>query len=204
MTLDGRKIVVITKDDQGKRTSPRPRSPKAYQDDKADFAIGTTSSAAALAILPVAEVNKKILIVEPRLRTRLPARSGIAISSEPGAIRRRMRSRTQSRSASRASPWRHWRRTTPSAATASPPSRRRSPRPARRSPQKNMLRPRHRLHRGRPAPVRRAEGQARPQGDLGDLGRRRQSAGQAAGHGPKRLWHRAVDRRQHPAGVAAI
>ena len=38
---------------------------EAYQDDKVDIAIGTTSSAAALADLPVAEENKKILIVEP-------------------------------------------------------------------------------------------------------------------------------------------
>src|SRR5665647_1757342 len=44
MVLDGRKIVIIT---------------------KVDIAIGSTSSAAALADLPVAEENKKILIVEP-------------------------------------------------------------------------------------------------------------------------------------------
>jgi len=44
---------------------------EAYQDDKADIAIGTSSSAAALADLPVAEENKKILIVEPAVATRL-------------------------------------------------------------------------------------------------------------------------------------
>jgi len=65
MTLDGRKIVVITKDDQGKPDLSKAALAEAYQDDKADIAIGTTSSAAALAILPVAEENKKILIVEP-------------------------------------------------------------------------------------------------------------------------------------------
>jgi len=65
MTLDGRKIVIITKDDQGKPDLSKAALAEAYQDDKADIAIGTTSSAAALAILPVAEENKKILIVEP-------------------------------------------------------------------------------------------------------------------------------------------
>jgi branched-chain amino acid transport system substrate-binding protein len=65
MTLDGRKIIIIAKDDQGKPDLAKAALAEAYQDDKADIAIGTTSSAAALAILPVAEENKKILIVEP-------------------------------------------------------------------------------------------------------------------------------------------
>ena len=65
MTLDGRKIVIITKDDQSKPDLSKAALAEAYQDDKVDIAIGTTSSAAALADLPVAEENKKILIVEP-------------------------------------------------------------------------------------------------------------------------------------------
>src|ERR1700746_2393720 len=65
MTVDGRKIVVITKDDQGKPDLSKAALAEAYQDDQADIAIGTTSSAAALADLPVAEENKKILVVEP-------------------------------------------------------------------------------------------------------------------------------------------
>jgi branched-chain amino acid transport system substrate-binding protein len=65
MMIDGRKIVIITKDDQSKPDLSKAALAEAYQDDKADIAIGTTSSAAALAILPVAEENKKILIVEP-------------------------------------------------------------------------------------------------------------------------------------------
>lgn len=65
MTVDGRKIVIITKDDQGKPDLSKAALAEAYQDDGADIAIGTTSSAAALADLPVAEENKKILIVEP-------------------------------------------------------------------------------------------------------------------------------------------
>lgn len=65
MTVDGRKIVIVTKDDQGKPDLSKAALAEAYQDDKADIAIGTTSSAAALADLPVAEENKKILVVEP-------------------------------------------------------------------------------------------------------------------------------------------
>jgi branched-chain amino acid transport system substrate-binding protein len=65
MMVDGRKIVIITKDDQSKPDVSKALLAEAYQDDKADIAIGTTFSAAALADLPVAEENKKILIVEP-------------------------------------------------------------------------------------------------------------------------------------------
>jgi len=65
MTVDGRKIVIVTKDDQGKPDLSKAALAEAYQDDKADIAIGTTSSAAALADLPVAEENKKIFLVEP-------------------------------------------------------------------------------------------------------------------------------------------
>lgn len=65
MTVDGRKIVIIAKDDQGKPDLSKAALAEAYQDDKVDIAIGTTSSAAALADLPIAEENKKILIVEP-------------------------------------------------------------------------------------------------------------------------------------------
>jgi branched-chain amino acid transport system substrate-binding protein len=65
MTLDGRKIVLIVKDDQTKPDVAKTALAEAYEDDKADIAIGTTSSAAALAMLPVAEEHKKILLVEP-------------------------------------------------------------------------------------------------------------------------------------------
>jgi branched-chain amino acid transport system substrate-binding protein len=65
MEIDGRKITIITKDDQGKPDLAKSLLAEAYEDDGADIAIGTTSSAAALAMLPVAEEHKKILIVEP-------------------------------------------------------------------------------------------------------------------------------------------
>ena len=65
MTIDGRKIVLIVKDDQTKPDVAKTLLQQAYEDDKADIAIGTTSSAAALAMLPVAEEFKKILLIEP-------------------------------------------------------------------------------------------------------------------------------------------
>jgi branched-chain amino acid transport system substrate-binding protein len=65
MTIDGRKIVLLVKDDQLKPDVAKSLLAEAYGDDKVDFAIGTTSSAAALAMLPVAEEYKKVLIVEP-------------------------------------------------------------------------------------------------------------------------------------------
>src|ERR1041384_2110887 len=63
--VDGRKIVIITKDDQTKPDVAKSALAEAYQDDGVALAIGTTFSAAALAMLPVAEENKKILLVEP-------------------------------------------------------------------------------------------------------------------------------------------
>ncbi|WP_295850611.1 substrate-binding domain-containing protein [uncultured Xylophilus sp.] len=65
MTVNGRKIVVIEKDDQGKPDLGKSLLAAAYSDDKADLAVGPTSSGVALAMLPVAEEYKKILLVEP-------------------------------------------------------------------------------------------------------------------------------------------
>jgi branched-chain amino acid transport system substrate-binding protein len=65
MMVDGRKIVLITKDDQGKPDLAKTALAEAYEDDGVALAIGTTASPAALAMLPVAEERKKILIVEP-------------------------------------------------------------------------------------------------------------------------------------------
>jgi branched-chain amino acid transport system substrate-binding protein len=65
MAWRDRKIVVVTKDDQLKADLAKTLLEQAYNDDKVDLAIGTTSSAAALAMLPVAEENGKVLIVEP-------------------------------------------------------------------------------------------------------------------------------------------
>jgi branched-chain amino acid transport system substrate-binding protein len=65
MEVNGRKIVVIEKDDQGKPDLGKSLLAAAYADDKAALAIGPTSSGVALAMLPVAEEYKKILLVEP-------------------------------------------------------------------------------------------------------------------------------------------
>jgi branched-chain amino acid transport system substrate-binding protein len=65
MTVNGRKIVILEKDDQGKPDVGKSLLAAAYGDEKVDFAVGPTSSAVALALLPVAEEYKKILIVEP-------------------------------------------------------------------------------------------------------------------------------------------
>src|SRR5439155_21261960 len=65
MTVNGRKIVIIEKDDQGKPDLGKSLLATAYADDKVDLAIGPTSSGVALAMLPVAEEYKKILLVEP-------------------------------------------------------------------------------------------------------------------------------------------
>jgi branched-chain amino acid transport system substrate-binding protein len=65
MTWDGRKIVVSVKDDQLKPDLARSLLEQAYSDEKVDIAVGTTSSAAALAMLPIAQDYKKVLIVEP-------------------------------------------------------------------------------------------------------------------------------------------
>ncbi len=65
MTVAGKKIVVMEKDDQGKPDLGKSLLATAYSDDKADLAIGPTSSGVALALLPVAEEYKKILLVEP-------------------------------------------------------------------------------------------------------------------------------------------
>jgi len=65
MMVGGKKIVVIEKDDQGKPDIGKTQLAAAYADDKADIAVGPTSSGVALAMLPVAQEYKKILLVEP-------------------------------------------------------------------------------------------------------------------------------------------
>ncbi len=65
MELNGRKIKVLVKDDQSKPDLGKAALAEAYGDDKVDIAVGTTSSGSALAMLPVAEEYKKVLVVEP-------------------------------------------------------------------------------------------------------------------------------------------
>ena len=65
MTVGGRKLKVIVKDDQSKPDIGKTALAEAFGDEKVDLAVGTTNSGVALAMLPVAEEYKKVLIVEP-------------------------------------------------------------------------------------------------------------------------------------------
>jgi branched-chain amino acid transport system substrate-binding protein len=65
MMVAGKKIEVIERDDQGKPDLGKSLLAAAYGDDKVDIAVGPTASPVALAMLPVAEEYKKILLVEP-------------------------------------------------------------------------------------------------------------------------------------------
>lgn len=65
MEILGRKIQVIEKDSQLKPDVGKAQLAAAYGDDKVDIAVGPTGSGVALAMLPVAEEYKKILLVEP-------------------------------------------------------------------------------------------------------------------------------------------
>jgi branched-chain amino acid transport system substrate-binding protein len=65
MEVAGRKIQLLVEDDQLKPDVAKQKVTKLYADDKVDLVVGTTSSAAALAVLPVAAEFKKIIVVEP-------------------------------------------------------------------------------------------------------------------------------------------
>ena len=90
--------MVIEKDDQGKPDLGKSLLAAAYSDDKADIAVGPTSSGVALALLPVAEEYKKILLVEPAVADAITGRSGTNTSSAPGATAARTPSATRWRS----------------------------------------------------------------------------------------------------------
>jgi len=65
MELLGRKLVVIEKDTQSKPDVGKAQLAAAYGDDKAVIAVGPVNSGVGLAMLPVAEEYKKVLLVEP-------------------------------------------------------------------------------------------------------------------------------------------
>ncbi len=62
-TVAGRKLELIVKDSQTKPDLGRSLLDEAYGDDGAEIAVGGTSSAVALAMLPVAQDQKKVFIV---------------------------------------------------------------------------------------------------------------------------------------------
>jgi branched-chain amino acid transport system substrate-binding protein len=61
----GHPVQILVKDSQGKPDIGKQILTEAFKDDKVDLAVGGTSSAVALAMLPVAKEFKKIFIVEP-------------------------------------------------------------------------------------------------------------------------------------------
>jgi branched-chain amino acid transport system substrate-binding protein len=65
LLVAGRKLVIVEKDDQGRPELGRSELTAAFAEDKADIAVGSTSSEVALALLPVAKAFQKVLIVEP-------------------------------------------------------------------------------------------------------------------------------------------
>ncbi|CAN5495797.1 substrate-binding domain-containing protein [soil metagenome] len=67
MTVLGRKIELIVKDDQMKPELSKALLTEALGDDKADIAVGTSWSGGALSMAPVAEEYKKVLMVEPAI-----------------------------------------------------------------------------------------------------------------------------------------
>ncbi len=64
MKINGRSVVILYKDDQLKPDRARALIEEAFKDDGADIAVGSTSSANTLAMMPVAEEMKKLLVVE--------------------------------------------------------------------------------------------------------------------------------------------
>lgn len=64
MEVAGKKIVILNKDSQMKADLGKALLQAAYADDKVDFAVGPSSSAVALAMIPVAQENKKLLVID--------------------------------------------------------------------------------------------------------------------------------------------
>jgi branched-chain amino acid transport system substrate-binding protein len=62
MAVNGNKIVLTERDDQGKPDIGKSQLAAAYADDKADIAVGPTASGVSIAMAPVAEEYKKILL----------------------------------------------------------------------------------------------------------------------------------------------
>ena len=206
MKVDGRKIVIVTKDDQAQA---RPRRRRRWR--RPTRTTRPTSPSAPprrprrWRMLPVAEEQKKILIVEPAVADQITGEKWNRYIFRTGAqlVAGRDLQRARDRQARR-----HGRDA--GAGLRLRPRRRRRLQGGAGEDRRDAggggicAGRHHRLHRAGPAAVRRAQGQAGPQDHLGDLGRRRRSAGQAAGHGPEALRHRALHRRQHPARAGGL
>jgi len=76
MEVAGKKLTVIVKDSMLKPDQGKALLAAAYNDDKADIAVGPTSSAVALAMIPVARDNKKVLIIDAAAAENLTGSKG--------------------------------------------------------------------------------------------------------------------------------
>ena len=174
MEVDGRKIVVITKDDQSKPDLAKSaldrglRGRRRRHRRRHDLVAGGDRHAAGRRGAQE-DPDRRAGGRRPDHRRQveplhLPHRPQLLAGRdlERGGDRQARREHRDAR-----------RRTTPSAATASPPSRRRSPRPARPSSPRNTRPPTPPTSPRRPAPVRRAEGQAGQEDHLDRSGRAR-------------------------------
>jgi branched-chain amino acid transport system substrate-binding protein len=65
MKVDGRKIQFIVEDTETKPDVAVQKSTKLLEEDKVDFLVGSSSSADTLAVMPLAQEYKKIMVVEP-------------------------------------------------------------------------------------------------------------------------------------------
>ncbi|ETI67800.1 extracellular ligand-binding receptor [Neobacillus vireti LMG 21834] len=65
MEAAGRKIEFIVEDTETKPEVAVQKATKLLEEDKVDFLVGSSSSADTLAVLPLAEEYKKIMVVEP-------------------------------------------------------------------------------------------------------------------------------------------
>ena len=141
MEVDGRKIVVITKDDQCKPDLAKTALAEAYEDDGADIAVGTTlvrggDRHAAGRRGAQEDPHRRAGGRRPDHRLQMEP---LHLPHRPQFVAGRDFQRGGDRQAGRSS--RDARgRITLSAATASPPSRRRSPRPAPPSTLRNTRR----------------------------------------------------------------
>ncbi|MGE5702103.1 MAG: substrate-binding domain-containing protein [Clostridia bacterium] len=61
----GRPIEVVFEDTETKADVAVKKATKLIEDDKVDFIVGSSSSGDTLAVVPLAEENKKIMVVEP-------------------------------------------------------------------------------------------------------------------------------------------
>ena len=65
MEVAGRKLEFIVEDTETKPEVAVQKATKLLEEDKVDFLVGSSSSADTLAVLPLAEEYKKIMVVEP-------------------------------------------------------------------------------------------------------------------------------------------